>query len=393
MLRKTNKRKGGSGPKRVIKTLKFKSKKFLKNFKSPFRLKGNNELEIEPFAPNLVTFINNEVIFDKRVMFHNIVSIVFNERYYPKNFQVLKNPNVSFPQIISEINFDLFPALESIQFFQHKRSKQPDSGLRKSHKYTILDREREQLPNALFRLNQLKHITFARESFIGYIPSLTQLHNLVHLNLSNNYLTGEIPDPLPNTLQHLNLSLNRLVGTIPTLPPRLQLLNLDHNQLEGIIPELPLSLEVLYLTGNNLTGLLPFSNVHSEDEIRRYNLKELVVSQNQLEGSIPTFLPLGVEVLHINNNQLSGNIPLFRPLFLPSDENRPELDFEFLDNSELSFDTSTLENLSQMSHYVVIPDAFWDKFDPLPEDMQGDDAAKLEHLAELSKAADEPLMG
>jgi hypothetical protein len=89
---------------------------------------------------------------------------------------------------------------------------------------------------------------------------------LVHLDLSKNRFSGQIPDSfsrLYRTLKHLDLSSNRLTGSIPaTLGALNQAVNLNlfFNRLGGTIPGnlgWMVSLKNLNLAFNRLTGTVP----------------------------------------------------------------------------------------------------------------------------------------
>ncbi|KAL3520811.1 hypothetical protein ACH5RR_018960 [Cinchona calisaya] len=90
------------------------------------------------------------------------------------------------------------------------------------------------------------------------------------IDLSSNYLDGEIPEQVTSLkgLIGLNLSSNNLVGSIPTNLYQLRLLNfldLSHNHLSGSIPSTLSELShlgVLNLSYNNLSGRIP-SKGHS----------------------------------------------------------------------------------------------------------------------------------
>ncbi|CAL9750746.1 unnamed protein product, partial [Musa acuminata subsp. burmannicoides] len=107
------------------------------------------------------------------------------------------------------------------------------------------------------------------------------------LNLSSNYLTGQLPSP-PQFI--LDLSNNSFVGPIPSSfeeGASLVLLSLSHNHINGDFPSFFCNmnfLEVLDVSNNHLIGKIP--NCHN---------------------SFPTFL----QSLHLNNNNLSGTIPSF----------------------------------------------------------------------------------
>jgi len=105
---------------------------------------------------------------------------------------------------------------------------------------------------------------------VGQIPeSLGSLGKLTTLSLSTNYLSGLIPDVLGN--------LQALTG-----------LYIDTNKLEGFFPLSMLnlsSLENLNIQFNNLTGSFP-SDVGSKFP----NLKQFLVTDNQLRGTLPSSL-------------------------------------------------------------------------------------------------------
>ncbi|KAJ4769349.1 LRR receptor-like Serine/Threonine-kinase [Rhynchospora pubera] len=91
------------------------------------------------------------------------------------------------------------------------------------------------------------------------------LKYLISIDLSNNNLTGTIPDTIValSRLMNLNLSNNHLIGKIPTEignMKSLESLDLRMNNLSGSIPQSMStlnSLAVLNLSYNNLSGPIP----------------------------------------------------------------------------------------------------------------------------------------
>jgi len=115
------------------------------------------------------------------------------------------------------------------------------------------------------------------------------LTNLTELYLSDNQLTGEIPES---------------VGDLTSLTT----LNLLDNQLTGEIPESVgdlTSLTKLYLSGNQLTGEIP-SEIGNLTSLTTLNLLD-----NQLTGEIPSEIweMTNLTKLYLWGNQLTGEIP------------------------------------------------------------------------------------
>ena len=121
------------------------------------------------------------------------------------------------------------------------------------------------LPAELGSLTSLTTLDLSDNQLSGTIPDLSSLTQLQNLYLGDNQLSGTIPDWLGSLtgLQKLSLRDNRLTGTIPAELGNLfslDLLYLDGNQLNGPIPAALGSLSGLQVTrfaGNALTGCVP----------------------------------------------------------------------------------------------------------------------------------------
>ncbi|KAJ9686881.1 hypothetical protein PVL29_015650 [Vitis rotundifolia] len=137
--------------------------------------------------------------------------------------------------------------------------------------------------------------------------------SLIYLELSSNMLQGSLPVP-PSSISTYFVENNRFTGKIPPLFCNLSLLHmldLSNNTLSGMIPEclsnLSNSLSVLNLQGNNFHGAIPQAcEVGSK-------LKMIDLSQNLLEGPVPRSLTncTVLESLNLGNNQISDTFPFW----------------------------------------------------------------------------------
>ncbi|KAJ0966001.1 hypothetical protein J5N97_027139 [Dioscorea zingiberensis] len=132
---------------------------------------------------------------------------------------------------------------------------------------------------------------------------------IITLDFSNNHIGGNIPENLPVTMREFFLSNNQLTGSIPNSLSELSLLadmSLNGNNLSGEIPDAFQSLTSLVnldLSSNNLSGPLP-SSMGSLS-----SLTTLHVQTNQLTGILDVLQDLPLEDLNIQNNLFSGPVP------------------------------------------------------------------------------------
>jgi len=154
-------------------------------------------------------------------------------------------------------------------------------------------------------------INWHKQNLTGSIPSeIGNLRSLTNLRLSNNDLSGSIPNSIWNNLLKLRvlyLSSNRLNGTIPSTIGNLvelDVLTLANNQISGTIPSTIGNLKWLALINFNylqLTGIIP-------SEIGKLtNLRQLAFSQNGLSGPIPP----GIGKLPYLQNLGLGNLTVY----------------------------------------------------------------------------------
>ncbi|KAG4997213.1 hypothetical protein JHK84_028243 [Glycine max] len=165
------------------------------------------------------------------------------------------------------------------------------------------------------RLPNVSHLLFGNNLINGSIPnSLCKIDSLYNLDLSSNLLSGEIPDCWSATqgLNVLNLVSNKLSGVIPSCLGNLPMLawfHLNNKSLQGGIPSSLRNLQqllILDLGENHLSGIIPLwmGNIF-------YSMQILRLRQNMLIGKIPSQLCQlsALQILDLSNNNLMGSIP------------------------------------------------------------------------------------
>ena len=192
----------------------------------------------------------------------------------------------------------------------------------KLHRLTMLrlngNQLSETIPATLSNLSTLQELGLAGNNLNGSIPAeLSKLASLQQLSLSGNQLTGEIPAALLvlSNLERVDLSDNRLTTETDGLPVpasvnlTLEFLDLSQNQLSGQIPDTLSNwrrLNELHLAENNLSGDIPATlNWGSFSQLALLDL-----SGNLFTGPIPpsvhTLESLGK--LYLNDNEFAEDI-------------------------------------------------------------------------------------
>ncbi|KAL3616827.1 LRR receptor-like serine/threonine-protein kinase ghr1 [Castilleja foliolosa] len=157
-------------------------------------------------------------------------------------------------------------------------------------------------------------IDLRQNRFEGNLTRLLKWENVEILDLSQNRLTGLIPEATSQFLRlnYLNLSRNSLNGSLPkaiTMFPKLTTLDLSFNELSGPVLTALLTsstLSELHLQNNILSGNIDFSPLSNDS-----NLRVLDLSNNGLNGNLPDGLGsfTGLQVLDIAGNNFSGSLP------------------------------------------------------------------------------------
>lgn len=178
------------------------------------------------------------------------------------------------------------------------------------------------LPDCWMQFQGMLTLSLARNNFSGKIPrSIGYMENIAVLRLQDNNFSGEMP-PLENCteLGVVDMGRNKLSGKIPEWVggqslPKLLILRLQHNEFNGSMPaslcSLP-SLLVLDLSHNMISGLLP----HCLDNITSMSndvkvlliLGRIKIIWKGLETEFGQNLKL-LRSIDISSNYLSGGIP------------------------------------------------------------------------------------
>ncbi|KAL0363638.1 UNVERIFIED_CONTAM: LRR receptor-like serine/threonine-protein kinase GHR1 [Sesamum calycinum] len=161
-------------------------------------------------------------------------------------------------------------------------------------------------------------IDLSKNQFEGNLTRLLKWGNVEFLDLSQNHLTGSMPEVTAQFLRlnYLNISHNSLNGSLPkvlTLFPKLTTLDLSFNQLSGPLLTTLLTsstLNELHLQNNILSGSIDFSPLSNNS-----NLRVLDLSNNQLNGYLPdSFGSLtGLQAINVGGKQF-----LWLPAYFPS---------------------------------------------------------------------------
>lgn len=168
------------------------------------------------------------------------------------------------------------------------------------------------IPEVTPQFLRLNRLNISRNSLVGPIPKvIVQYPKLSVLDLSSNQLDGPLsPDLLTlPTLEELYLGKNLFTGAIkfsPSTQSNLHVLDLSHNRLNGYFPDpfgSSAGLQVLNLAGNNLSGSLPTSMA------KLSSISSLDISQNHFSGSLPNNLPNSIQSFNVSYNDLSGVVP------------------------------------------------------------------------------------
>nr|GEV98160.1 leucine-rich repeat-containing protein [Tanacetum cinerariifolium] len=215
------------------------------------------------------------------------------------------------------------------------------------------------IPSEIERFSSsLTHLNLSRCGLSGHVPpDITLLQKLVSLDISSNYVGGDLKleqyvfiTMLRNftNLEELSLAYVNISSVLPAssnISSSLKILNLFFTGLQGKLPHYIFnlqSLETLDLRYNQFTG-----NIPSKISVNLPHLTFIGLSANKLNGTLPSWLftSPSLEYLFLQNNMFSGNVP-FESFALPS---LKRLD---LGNNQLSgkTDVQTFRQLTNLTY-------------------------------------------
>ncbi|KAF5189132.1 Leucine-rich repeat receptor-like protein kinase pxc2 [Thalictrum thalictroides] len=207
------------------------------------------------------------------------------------------------------------------------------------------------IPDEFFRqCGNLRAVSFAKNKLSGEIPpSLSSCSTLAGVNFSSNQLSGKLPAGIwsLNGLRSLDLSDNLLDGEIPKGIAgllNLRAIDLHKNQFSGILPDDIggcLLLKMIDFSKNLLSGDLPDS-MQKLSSCSYLNLRG-----NLFAGEVPTWIGelRSLETLDLSSNGFSGQIP---------DSMRNLGSLKFLRLSENSFNGNFPESLINCSELLSV---------------------------------------
>ncbi|KAK9081988.1 hypothetical protein Syun_030970 [Stephania yunnanensis] len=171
------------------------------------------------------------------------------------------------------------------------------------------------IPSSINNLARLLYLELDHNNFEGVVPNTSNLQSLLELDISGNKLNATLEQVFGQTshgLLYAYLADNSFTGSLPVEVGNFEYvvdMDVSNNYLEGEIPNTLgkcLSLQQLSLMGNSFRGSIPpsFSSLQG--------LKFLDLSQNNFSGEIPMFLQnlsSSLEYLNLSFNNFEGAMP------------------------------------------------------------------------------------
>ncbi|KAK1369093.1 putative LRR receptor-like serine/threonine-protein kinase [Heracleum sosnowskyi] len=173
------------------------------------------------------------------------------------------------------------------------------------------------IPNNIGDFKGLLYMDISENLFFSSIPSeIGQLGSLQNLSLAGNNFSGSIPNSISglNSIQSLDLSRNSFSGELPssiTELTNLVSLNLSLNGFEKKIPEgfdAMVNLKVFDLHGNSLEGNLDAEFLLLTTAVHVDLSDNLLVSSSSQKQKFLPGLSDTIEYLNLSCNQLTGSL-------------------------------------------------------------------------------------
>ncbi|KAL8144794.1 hypothetical protein AgCh_003125 [Apium graveolens] len=236
----------------------------------------------------------------------------------PRSFSQLKNLEylcLGYNNFTGAVEVDIFQSYRNLTFLDLSGMALIDSHhinftLPKLEVIFLENCNLTEFPYFLQFQSNLRMLELSGNNIQGHIPHRiwNASKSLRYIDISNNMLQGNLPVPPPNTILY-EVSNNRLVGDISPMicaVMSLKVLDLSNNSMSGTIPQcLVSSLEALVLQNNNFSGTIP------QMYPKECNLKVMDLSQNQLTGEVPNSLSncKMLKILDLSNNQIKQTFP------------------------------------------------------------------------------------
>nr|XP_020199407.1 probable inactive leucine-rich repeat receptor kinase XIAO [Aegilops tauschii subsp. strangulata] len=172
------------------------------------------------------------------------------------------------------------------------------------------------IPPQVASLGALTRMELQHNRLTGSLPSMGKMRSLVHLDVSDNKLSGPLldaPGRLPPTVLAVVARDNRLSGPLQAAAfhalPEMQVLDLTNNAVTGAVPgaafEHP-ALAQLRL-GSNQLGTVE----EASDGVASSQLLEVDLSGNRITGRLPRCLGAipRLRTVGLDRNQFVGGVP------------------------------------------------------------------------------------
>ncbi|KAL6297571.1 hypothetical protein ACE6H2_005713 [Prunus campanulata] len=230
----------------------------------------------------------------------------------------LRIHNNSFKDVVSEVHFANLARLVKLYANKNSLTLKTSRDWLPPFQLQILFLDSwdlgPELPMWLQRQTQLQYLSIFDTRISGTIPTWfwNFSSHLRFVDLSQNQLSGEVPNIVGAPIDVIDLSSNNFSGSLPLVSSTVDVLDLSNSSFSGSIFHFfcdsmdgPKQLRILYLENNRLAGEIPDC---------WENWKKLIVlnlDNNNFIGNIPISIGhlLFLQSLHLRNNHLSGELP------------------------------------------------------------------------------------